>query len=117
MTIGLNKGYSDEAWSLLELKTQLFAAQKKLKDSKGILLSAKVTLCDIVFLGQDEPSVTLSFINFPKFPIEIEIFKEGVFFLAKELMDYLKQNRIVVVFDDHTVMLEVSKEIDKNVKL
>ena len=31
MTIGLNKGYSDEAWSLLELKTQLFAAQKKLK--------------------------------------------------------------------------------------
>lgn len=117
MTIGLNKGYSDKAWSLLELKTQLFGAQKKLKDSKDIFLSAKVTLCDIVFLGQDEPSVTLSFINYPKFPIEEEIFKEGVFFLANELMDNLKQNRIVVVFDDRTVMLEVNNEIDNHIKL
>ena len=117
ITIGLHKGYSDSLWSLNELKTSLNKAQKLLKESKEILLSAKVTLCDIVFLGQDEPSVTISFINYPKFPIEKESFKEGVEFIARTILDDLKQNRIVIVFDDETTMLEQSDEIDKNIKL
>lgn len=115
--IGLNKGYSDEAWSQEELKSKLSKAQHKLKDNHNILLSAKVTLCDIVFLGQDEPSVTLSFINYPKFPVTEDSFKKGVSFIAEELMIELKQNRIVIVFDDETLMLEKSDEIDKNIDL
>ena len=112
ITVGLHKGYSEAIWSLNELKTSLATAQKLLKESKGLLLSAKVTLCDIVFLGQDEPSVSISFINYPKFPIEIEPFKEGVEFIARILLDELKQNRIVIVFDDETTMLEKSDDID-----
>ena len=117
ITIGLHKGYSDAQWSLNEFKTSLVKAQKLLKESKGMLLSAKVTLCDIVFLGQDEPSLTISFINYPKFPIEREAFKEGVEFIARMLLDDLKQNRIVIVFDDETMMLEKSDEIDRNIDL
>ena len=117
ITIGLNKGYSDERWRLEELKTSLTEAQKLLKESKDILLSTKVTLCDIIFLGQDEPSVTISFINYPKFPILKELFKEGVEFIASILLNELKQNRIVIVFDDKTIMLEKSDEIDRNIDL
>lgn len=117
ITIGLNKEYSDDTWSLSELKTSLIKAQKLLKERKDILLSVKVTLCDIVFLGQDEPSVTLSFINYPKFPVTEELFKKGVSYIAEELMRELKQNRIVIVFNDDTIMLEIADEIDKNIDL
>ena len=117
ITIGLNKGYSDESWSLDELKNKLTESQQKLKEEHNILLSAKVTLCDIVFLGQDEPSVTLSFINYPKFPVTEDSFKKGVTFIAKELMNKLEQNRVVIVFHDETLMLEKSDEIDKNIDL
>ena len=117
ITIGLYKGYSDAIWNLNELKSGLNKAQKLLKKNRGLLLSAKVTLCDIVFLGQDEPSVTISFINYPKFLIEKESFKEGVEFIGRTLLDDLKQNRIVIVFDDETTMLEQSDNIDRHIDL
>ncbi|MBF8151317.1 hypothetical protein ITJ86_15525 [Winogradskyella sp. F6397] len=118
ITIGLNKGYSEKAWKVSELKAKLTRAQQKLKEMNDrILLSTKVTLCDIVFLGQDEPSATLGFINYPKFPIEHELFKKGVIYIAKELMSNLNQNRIVIVFNDKTVMLEVNNNIDSKIKL
>ncbi|GAA4932875.1 hypothetical protein GCM10023314_01590 [Algibacter agarivorans] len=102
ITIGLNKGYSEEFWSVIELKNKLAAAQQKLKQRDGILLSTKVTL---------------SFINYPKFPIEKESFKNGVSFIAKELMNELSQNRIVVVFNDETIMLEDLPEIDGSINI
>jgi len=117
ITIGLNKGYSDEIWNIDKLKISLQNAQKLLKDDTGVLLSAKVTLCDIVFLGQDEPSVTISFINYPKFPVEKEPFKSGVIFIAKNIMNELEQNRIVVVFNDETIMFEVDDKIDGLISL
>lgn len=117
ITIGLNRGYSHEIWNIDKLKISLQNAQKLLKDDSGVLLSAKVTLCDIVFLGQDEPSVTISFINYPKFPVEKEPFKHGVIFIAKKLMNELEQNRIVIVFNDETLMFEVDNKIDSSISL
>ncbi|MFD1016189.1 hypothetical protein [Winogradskyella rapida] len=117
ITIGLNKGYSNDAWTLNDLKHKLVRAQQKLRDTERILLSVKLTLCDIVFLGQDEPSVTLSFINYPKFQIEHQLLKKGVLFIAEQLMKELNQNRIVIVFKDQTVMLEASHDIDNNIQL
>ena len=70
-----------------------------------------------MFLGQDEPSVTLSFINYPKFPVKEDAFKKGVSFIAEELIRELKQNRTVIVFNNETLMLEKSDEIDKNIDL
>lgn len=117
ITIGLNRGYSDETWSLDKLKRTLRKAQELLKNDNGVLLSTKVTLCDIVFLGQDEPSVTISFINYPKFPVEKEPFKHGVIFITKRLMNELEQNRIVIVFNDETMMFEVDDKIDSLISL
>ena len=117
ITIGLNKGFSDEIWNLDKLKTSLQNAQKLLKNDTGVLLSAKVTLCDIVFLGQDEPSVTISFINYPKFSVKKEPFKHGVVFIAKKLMNELEQNRIVIVFNDETIMFEIDDKIDGSISL
>lgn len=115
ITIGLNKGYTDNKWTLKELKTKLTVVQEKLKLKTGTLLSAKVTPCDIVFLGQDEKSATISFINYPKFPLDYISFKEGVLFVGQELMNLLEQNRIVVVFRDETVMLENANEVDPRI--
>lgn len=117
ITLGLNKGYSESHWSLEDLKAQLTKAQAKLKVKNGTLLSAKVTLCNIVFLGQDEKSVTVSFINYPKFPLEKNTFKEGVLFVGQELMKELEQNRIVIVFDDETVMFEINSKLDSSIEL
>ncbi len=117
ITLGLNKGYTENLWSLKDLKAELTKAQTKLKLKTGILLSAKVTLCDIVFLGQDEKSITVSFINYPKFPLEKNTFKEGVLFVGQEFMKELEQNRIVIVFDEETVMFELSDELDNKIKI
>lgn len=117
INIGLLKGYSDTVWTVNELKKALTEVQETVKSKKNILLSAKVTLCDIVFLGQDEPSVTISFINYPKFPLDEHSFKEGILCIAKKLMNKLKQNRVVAVFDDETVMLDISPDIDDSINL
>ena len=115
ITLGLNKGYAESQWSLQELKSILTKAQEKLKLKTGTLLSAKVTLCDIVFLGQDEKSATFSFINYPRFPLEYISFKEGVLFVGQELMNQLEQNRIVMVFEDETVLFEKSIDVDPRI--
>lgn len=117
ITVGLNKGYTDNKWSLKELKTKLTVVQEKLKLKTETLLSAKVTACDIVFLGQDEKSVTISFINYPKFPLDYISFKEGVLFIAQELLNLLEQNRIVIVFKGETVMFEKNPTLDSSIHL
>lgn len=117
ITLGLNKGYAKSHWSLEDLKAELTKTQEKLKIKTGTLLSAKVALCDIVFLGQDEKSVTIGFINYPKFPLERTVFKEGVLFVGQELMKELEQNRIVIVFDDETVMFEINSKLDSSIEL
>lgn len=115
LTIGLNKGYTKESWLISEFKDLLVDAQIQLKQEHGLLLSAKVTECSIVFLAQDEPSVTLSFINYPKFPCTMDAFKTGVQYIAETLMTTLLQNRIVIVFNDETIMLEGNDAIDGSI--
>ncbi|MCM4171865.1 hypothetical protein DHD32_10260 [Arenibacter sp. TNZ] len=117
ITIGLNKGYTNSIWSLEELKAKLTIAQENLKTKTVTLLSAKVSPCDIVFLGQNEKSVTISFINYPKFPLPFKDFKAGVLFIGEELLIELKQNRIVIVFADETVMFEIDEKLDDSIKI
>ena len=69
-TLGLKAGYTERAISIDELKKVLTEAQKHVFNETSIKLSAKVTACDIVFSGQDEPSAELQFIQYPKFPVE-----------------------------------------------
>lgn len=117
VTIGLFKEYSKERISLEEFKKILDSAQRKIKSEKDIALSAKVTPCEIVFLGQDEPSLELQFIQYPKFPQEESVLKKAIVDLTEFMMLKLEQNRVVIVFTDETIMLEKSNAIDPNIQL
>lgn len=112
VTLGLYKGYSKAFIPLEAVKEALTLAQRKIQLELGIALSAKVTPCDIVFLGQDEPSVTLQFIQYPKFIQEVALLKNAIIALTKMMLLQMEQNRVVIVFTDETIMLEQSDAID-----
>ena len=114
---GLQKGYSTDLLTMEEFREAVVQAQVQLREETGILLSAKLTPCEIVFLGQQEPSVTLEFINYPKFPQEAEPWRKGILLLAERLMDLLHQNRVVIVFPDKSVMLERTGEFDPRIRV
>jgi hypothetical protein len=116
LAIGLNKGYSNELISIEEFKDTLLETQQKIKSEYDIALSAKLIPCEILFLGQEEPSIELQFIQYPKFSVEEAELKKAIIELIKILMIKLEQNRVVIVFTDETVMLEQSTEIDPNIK-
>jgi hypothetical protein len=117
ITIGLFRGYSNKSISMPEFKKALLKAQKNIKTRYNIELSAKLTLCEILFLGQEEPSVDLQFIQYPKFPQEESALKKAIVDLMEQLMAELEQNRVVIVFSDETIMLEQSGAIDPQIQL
>lgn len=117
VTLGLQKGYSKETWTKAQVIRNLQKVQKTLSDSEAIYLSAAVSVCQIVLNGQNEPSVKLEFINYPKFPLRVQIFKEKVKEITEHLMQRLEQNRVVIIFHDELLMLEEDGDkIDDGVK-
>lgn len=116
-TIGLNKGYSDEIILISDFKKELCKRQQQIKKEYDVVLSVKLTLCEIVFLGQEEPSVTLEFIQYPKFPVAESLLKKAIIHLIELLMEDLDQNRTVIVFQDETICLEKSNEIDPKINI
>ena len=115
--IGLNRDYTDKIISNAELKEAILNTQRTIKDTEGVTLSVKLTECAILFLGQDEPSVTLDFIQYPKFPYEEEVWTNAVVQFIKNIMAELEQNRTVIVFPETTLMLENSDRIDPKIKI
>ncbi len=117
-TLGLKRGYTEEVISINDLKEKLVIAQQKVYEQMNIQLSTKVSPCSIVFSGQDEPSVDLSFIQYPKFPNVESQLKEGIIMLVEILMKLLDQNRVVIVFEDEIFMLEENEDlIDPKINL
>lgn len=114
-TIGLIKGYSNELIPISDFKIELVTAQKQVNDELNVVLSTKITLCEIVCMGQEEPSVSLDFIQYPKFQTEETLLKNAIIRIIEILMDALQQNRVVIVFPDKTIMLEQSESIDPNI--
>jgi hypothetical protein len=115
ITIGLELGYTKKVYGKDFLIKELQVYQKKRIDAAGIYLSASVSECCIVLSGQDEKHVKLAFINYPKFPLEVHVFKNEIIDLAKYLLGIMKQNRIVIVFTDETIMLELNADIDPRI--
>jgi hypothetical protein len=115
-TIGLYKAYSNELISIIDFKKILYKAQEQIKKEFDVALSTKLTLCEIVFLGQEEPSVSLDFIQYPKFPTEEVLLKKAIIQLVKLLMENLDQNRTVIVFQEETICLEKSEKIDPKIQ-
>lgn len=114
-TLGLCTGYSDKVINIETLKQILTEGQEKVKEESKFYLSAKLSPCQIVFLGQDEPSMEIQFIQYPKFPVEVKALKAAITDLAIFMLEKLEQNRTVIVFQDETVMLEQTSEIDPKI--
>jgi hypothetical protein len=108
--IGQRKGYKKKQHTKDAILKALQRCQRRLKKEQGITLSAEVSKCRIVCEWQSEPSVKLSFIQYPLFPMEKENFKQQVKDCAAAMLRKLKQNRIVICFDDQHVMLEVEPQ-------
>lgn len=117
VTIGLFRGYSKKSISIPEFKNVLLKAQQSIKKQLNIELSTKLTPCDIFFLGQEEPSMEMQFIQYPKFPQDESALKKAIVELTDMMMVELEQNRVVIVFTDETIMLEQSDAIDPNIQL
>ena len=117
ITIGMMKGYSGEVIKLNVLKEELLNAQRIIKHKHNVVLSTKIRHCEIVFLGQEELSVELEFIQYPKFLQQEKELKKAIILLAEILMLKLEQNRVVIVFKDDTIMLEQSDAIDPKIQI
>jgi len=116
LTLGLNRLYSKVRHDIQDVVDALTKAQIKLFEEHEIKLSARVTPCRIVFAGQDEESVTIGFINYPKFPVNQPDFELAVEYIAGHLMEMLSQNRLVIEYPEKTVMLESSDAMDPDIQ-
>ncbi len=115
ITIGLQAGYTEQLLTKAEVIAQLQKFQDQLISTEGVYLSAAVSECDVVLSGQIEPSVKLDFINYPKFPLAEDLFKKHILMLTEQLMNSLRQNRVVIIFHNEIVMLENNNEIDPRI--
>jgi hypothetical protein len=115
ITLGLEVGYTKELFSKAYLINELQAYQKKRIDEANIYLSASVTDCIIVLNGQAEQHLKLEFINYPKFQMDVNVFKAEIIKLGAYMLAKLKQNRTVIVFTDETIMLEHDEELDPRI--
>jgi len=115
ITFGLEIGYSKQHYDKQHLINKLQEYQKQRIDEASIYLSASVSECNIVLSGQDEKHIKLEFINYPKFPLEIDVFKKEIIRLVSYMLNALQQNRTVIVFPDETIMLENDEAIDPRI--
>ena len=113
--IGLEYGYTQKQIDENLVIESLSELQKQLSAEKNIFLSASVSKTVIVLNNQKEPHLKIDFINYPKFPLDENIFKDEVLIIGKELMKQFEQNRILIIYTDETVMLEQSEEIDPRI--
>ena len=116
-TIGLVRGYTQTSISIIEFKTVLLKSQQKIYNQYGIGLSVKLIHSEILFLGQEEPSIDLQIIQYPKLTQTEETLKKCFITLIELMMQELEQNRVVVLFTDETIMLEQSDSIDPTIQL
>lgn len=117
VTIGMTKGYSKEKIMMNVFKDELLNGQRVIKEKYNVLLSVKIRQCEIVFLGQEETSVELEFIQYPKFLQEEKELKKAIISLTEILMLKLEQNRVVIVFKDDTIMLEQNENINPDIEI
>jgi hypothetical protein len=116
INIGLEYGYEKQPIDPKDIISHIQKYQDSLIKNQGIYLSCSVANCDIVLSGQVEPHLKIGFINYPKFQIEHDVMKREIEKLTKSLMKKFRQNRIVIEFNDETIMFEQAVIIDNRIK-
>ena len=117
INLGLEIGYNQIRIEEKNIYAFVSKYQEELISKKNIYLSASFTNFTVVFSGQIEPHLKISFMNYPKFPSKRQVLKDELQNLTKELMLKFNQNRVVIEFDDETVLFEISEEIDPRIKI
>lgn len=115
ITIGRHRHYSGVVIPESEYVSFIQTYQQELILRKKIYLSVAVSGCSIVLNQQHEPHLRLSFINYPKFPLDEAVLKNEIEAMARALLEEFSQNRVVIQFDDETLMLERSDETDPGI--
>ena len=115
VSFGLNKGYTDELISKKAIIREINDYQSKLANGKGIYLSISISETLITLIGQKEPHLVFNFINYPRFPLQVQELKQNIEDLIRHLMSVFQQNRVVVEYLDETVMLEFSSKVDPKI--
>jgi hypothetical protein len=116
ITIGMQKGYTEEKIDLEEIKKWLQEVQEIQIQREQLYLSSNIFLSEIVLSGQHEPHINFHFINYPRFPATEVQLNNGVKEIAQFLMSKMQQNRIIITLDKEIIMIENSSDIDKNIK-
>jgi hypothetical protein len=115
ITLGLEIGYSKELYKKEYLIQTLQEYQRQRIDEASIYLSASISESIIVLGGQEEKHIKLEFINYPRFLLEVELFKQEIIELGTHLLNKMQQNRTVIVFTDETIMLAIDAAIDPRI--
>lgn len=111
----LCRHYTEELLLKEDVIEEIQAHQAKLINEKEIYLSVSISDALIVLNNQKEPHLILNFINYPRFPLNDADLKSEIENLVKHLMAIFSQNRVVIEFDDETVMLDKSSDIDPRI--
>src|SRR5690625_6674460 len=72
VSFGLNKGYTDELISKEAIIREINDYQSKLANEKDIYLSISISETIITLIGQQEPHLVFNFINYPRFPLQVQ---------------------------------------------
>lgn len=117
LNIGLQKNYDNTYYAKSDYIQFLQEYQTKLITEKGIHLSAAVQEFELVYGNLVEKHLVLNFVNYPKFPLEINIFKKNINLLGKKMMEQFYQNRIMIEYPDETIVFEIDPKIDPKISL
>ncbi len=117
VNIGLQKNYDNTYYAKSDYIQFLQEYQTKLITEKGIHLSAAVQEFELVYGNLVEKHLVLNFVNYPKFPLEINIFKKNINVLGKKMMEQFYQNRIMIEYPDETIVFEIDPKIDPKISL
>lgn len=115
LNIGLQNAYTNQYFDKSEYVKYLQEFQKSLIKEKNIHLSAAMTEFDLIYGDLIEKHLQFRFVNYPKFPLEKEIFVKLINDLGKSFMLKFNQNRILIEYSDVSYVFESSSEIDPKI--
>lgn len=115
INIGLQKNYDNTYYDKSEYIQFLQQYQINLLKEKNIHLSAAVQEFDLVYGNLIEKHLLLNFVNYPKFPLEKNVFKKHINLLGEKLMKQFDQNRILIEYPDESIIFENNESIDPKI--
>ncbi|OGX06998.1 MAG: hypothetical protein A2Z88_00670 [Omnitrophica WOR_2 bacterium GWA2_47_8] len=115
--LGLKVGYSETLLTLQQVKEE---TKKAASAVEGFTFSGTINSAEIFAAGPwgqyEEPAVIISTGIYPRFPMEVENFKNQFTAFIGELATNLQQERVAVQFSDESFMLETEYCTEPDIK-